>query len=208
MAAGTRSSHARSGFPITACAVALAVACTASAAHGEDFTFSGVLAGDNDVALIEISVDGEATVTAFTSSARFGGFDPNLSLFGADGRLIVLDGDWFLRLGYANDPGPITVGEEVVRLGTFDAYIEETLPAGRYTLAVSQAFNEPNALFEGGTLADGFLQDDAPSYNDGFNGGKRSAEWRVHILGADEARRLDEGVPAADVGVASLSGTS
>jgi len=134
------------------------------------YTGSGNFTYDDDVQLINFSLSQNASVNLFTTSwasSTVNGFAPVLSLFSfnadpALSQLLAFD---------AGGVGPSACGARGVDsvLGLcLDAYISIFLPAGDYTLAVTQNDNLPSQQpGGGGTLADGFTRVDPnnPNYN-------------------------------------------
>jgi hypothetical protein len=161
--------------------IAAAILATSSvSALAANFSFSGNLAGDNDVAFLAFTLASPSDVTLRTWSyaggtnaagdlIAAGGFDPIVSLFYGTGGPALLIG--------ANDDGlgvPIDPGTGFA----YDSLLESfALPAGMYTVALSQFANFAN----GPTLGDGFLG--AGNFN--FDG--RTSAWALDILGADSA---------------------
>jgi len=162
-------------------AIAAAVLATSSvSALAANFSFSGNLAGDNDVELFSLTLASPADVTLRTWSyaggtnaagnlIAAGGFDPIVSLFfGSGSPALLID---------ANDDG-IGVSVDPGTGLALDALLESfALPAGLYTVALSQVANFAN----GPTLGDGFLGAGNPA----FDG--RTNAWALDILGADRA---------------------
>jgi len=165
-------------------AIAAAVLATSSvSALADDFSFSGTLADDNDVALFSFTLASPSDVTLSTLSYAGGtnaagdliapgGFDPIVSLFfGAGSSALLIDANDD-GIGVPIDPGPGSA---------FDALLESfSLPAGVYTAALSQVANFAN----GPTLGDGFLG----AGNPGFDG--RTSAWALDILGVDSAAAI------------------
>jgi hypothetical protein len=162
--------------------IAAAVLATSGvSALAANFSFSGNLPGDNDVAFLAFTLASPSDVTLRTWSyaggtnaagdlIAAGGFDPIVSLFdGAGSPAILID---------ANDDGfgvPVDPGTG----NAYDSLLERfMLLAGTYTVALSQSNNFAN----GPTLGDGFL---GYSGNPGFDG--RTSAWALDILGADSA---------------------
>lgn len=157
-------------------------------AQASTVSFTGDLAGDNDVQLFTFTLAGDADVSLRTWShaggmnaagklIAAGGFDPIISLFFGSGNLaLLLD---------ANDDG--------VGLGSGDALLERmALQTGTYTVALTQAAN-----FAVGPLLDnGFLGAGSP----GFGG--RSSGWALDILGVGSASQVPE---PSTLGLALLS---
>jgi hypothetical protein len=158
-------------------AIAAAVLAAASAsAPAANVSFTGTLAGDNDVMLFSFTLAADANVTLRTlsyaggvnaagSPIADGGFDPVIALFAGSGNsALLIDGD--------DDGGP-----------DLDALLQlSPLLAGTYTVALSQVANFAN----GPTLGDGFLGLGDP----GFGG--RSSAWALDILGVDTANAIPE----------------
>jgi len=162
-------------------AIAAAVLATSSvSAPAADFSFSGTLAGDNDVALFSFTLASTSDVTLRTFSyaggtnatggvVAAGGFDPIVSVFFGAGSSALLI--------FANDDGLGAPVDPSTGLA-FDALIDSlTLPAALYTVALSQVANFAN----GPTLGDGFLGAGNPN----FDG--RASAWALDILGVDSA---------------------
>ncbi len=159
------------------------LAASSVSASAADFSFSGTLADDNDVALFSFTLASAADVALSTWSYAGGtnaagdlippgGFDPIVSLFfGAGSSALLID---------ANDDG-IGVPVDPSTGSAFDALLESfSLPAGVYTVALSQVANFAN----GPTLGDGFLGAGNPD----FDG--RTGAWALDILGVDSAAAI------------------
>ena len=145
-----------------------------------NFSFTGNLAADNDVALFNFTLAAAGDVTLRTlsyaggtnaagTSIAAGGFDPIVSLFFGTGSPALLLNANDNGFGVAVDPGTGNA---------FDALLEAfALPAGDYTVALTQFANFAN----GPTLGDGFLGGGIAA----FDG--RSSAWALDILGASSA---------------------
>lgn len=162
-------------------AIAAAFLATSSAsALAANISFSGNLAGDNDVALFSFTLAAPSDVALRTWSyagganaagnlIAAGGFDPIVSLFSGSGSPALLIG--------ANDDG-IGVAVDPSTGNAFDSLLETfLLPAGLYTVALSEFDNFAN----GPTFGDGFLG----AGNLNFDG--RTSAWALDILGVDSA---------------------
>jgi hypothetical protein len=153
-------------------------------ANAANFSFRGSLNDVNEVQLFNFSVQNSSDVTLRTLSyaggvqadgtviAR-GGFDPILSLFDGSGNFIADDDD----------------GSDVVDPLTdrsWDSFVQMTLSAGNYTVAVSQY----PQFRVGNNLADGFR------YNTpgGMNFNSRTNDWAFDVLNVDNANN-PTGVP-------------
>ena len=162
-------------------AIAAAFLATSSvSALAGNFSFSGNLAGDNDVELLSFTLASTSDVTLRTWSyaggtnavgtlIAAGGFDSIVSLFYGTGSPALLIG--------ANDDG-VGVPVDLSTGNAFDSLLEFfALPAGEYTVALSEFDNFAN----GPTLGDGFLG----VGNLNFDG--RTSAWALDILGVDSA---------------------
>jgi hypothetical protein len=164
---------------------AAAVAAASASAWAANVSFTGQLAGDNDVQLFSFTLAADADVVLRTWSyaggvnaagdtIAAGGFDPVISLFlgsGAGAVLLASDDD---GLGVAIDPATGSARDALLAL--------TGLPGGTYTVTLSQFAN----FAIGPSLGDGFLG----AGNTGFDG--RSAAWALDILGADAAFSVPE----------------
>lgn len=174
-------------FLVTASlAVFAALAAVGSASvQAANLSFTGSLAGDNDVQLFNFALAADADVTLRTwsyaggtnaagNTVVAGGFDPVIALFsGLDGAALLIDG---------NDDG-LGVAVDPVSGQAFDSLLQRfALPAGDYTVALTQVANFAN----GPTLGDGFLGLGSA----GFDG--RTAAWALDLLGVDRATRVPE----------------
>jgi len=155
-----------------AAALFATVGASAQAAH---LSFTGNLAGDNDVQLFTFSLAADSNVTlrsfsydggvnAAGSLIGAGGFDPVIALLAGTGNAAIL-------IGGDDDGGP-----------GLDALLLTPLLAGTYTVALSQNANFAN----GPTLGDGFLGAGKP----GFDG--RSSAWALDIVDVDSAAAIPE----------------
>jgi hypothetical protein len=155
----------------------------AASASAEAFSFTGALQTDNDVELLSFTIGAETTVTFLTLSYAggtnaadqvipAGGFEPLLTVFDSTGAEV---GE------FANGgPGEVNEGPD----GYLDAYGQQSLDAGTYTLALSESFNIP----VDGYLADGFVGGGNPlcDFCDVL-GNPLNGNWAVDILTVDSA---------------------
>lgn len=160
--------------------IAAAFLATGSvSALAANVSYTGNLAGDNEVALFTFTLAVPTNVTLRTWSYAggtnaagnlivAGGFDPIVSLFFGTGSLALLIG--------ASDDG-IGVPVDPASGNAFDSLLEvfALQPAGVYTVALSQSANFAN----GPTLGDGFLGAGNPN----FDG--RTSAFALDILGAN-----------------------
>ena len=170
---------------LKATAMAVVLAAAGASAQATNVSFTGTLAGDNDVKLFSFTLAADADVTLRTWSYAggtnaaggaigAGGFDPLVSLFFGSGDTAILFD--------ANDDGT-GVATDPASGNAYDSLLERMLLAGTYTVALSQFDNFAN----GGTLGDGFIgYSGAP----GFDG--RSNAWALDILSVDAAAVVAE----------------
>jgi len=143
---------------------ALCAVCAAvffSDVHAVSFSYAGTFSADDDVVLFNFSVDTESSVILRTygygggvqddgNAVAAGGFDPVLTLFDDAGLIIG---------GSVDDP----TGESAVDMATglaLDAFLDQALPAGSYTVALTQYDN----IIPGGTFDIGFFRVGDPAF--------------------------------------------
>ncbi len=165
---------------LKAALAAVVLAAGSASALAANLSFSGNLAGDNDVQLFSFTLAADSDVTLRTwsyaggtnaagSLIGAGGFDPIVSLFSGTGGTAVLIG--------ANDDG-VGVDVDPTTGFAFDSLLEvSSLPSGTYTVALTQFANFAN----GPSLDDGFDS----GGNSGFDG--RTSAWALDILSVDTA---------------------
>lgn len=107
------------------------------------FSANGTFTADNGVFEYGFNTAAAQNFTFSTSSYAAGGFVPVLTLFSSDGSVVGFDGADGLCRGSAT-PGSSGVCD--------DAFLQEALTPGTYTLALTEF---PNVAI--GTLANGFL---------------------------------------------------
>jgi hypothetical protein len=124
------------------------------------FSFSGVFAEDDSQFLTGFNLAGNATVNLesysygggidpLNGSVPAGGFATVLSLFDSSGNLLAFDDGGTAPGGCA----PRTI--DPATGFCLDAYLQEDLSPGSYTVVLTEYDNTPN----GPTLADGFAKD-------------------------------------------------
>jgi len=154
----------------------LSLILAASAAHAGQIVLSGTLTADDDIAWIPFSVPVSGTVSIRTLSYASGGFDPVLSLFDAAGLQPLLA---------SNEDAPGTCGvDNPADISTglcLDSALSLALPAGAYSLAITESFNYPLGPF----LSSGFLMDGAGNFTGGpfldVTGSQRTGDWVVQL---------------------------
>ncbi len=169
-------------------AATLAAMMVCTAAPAATLSAQGLLAADNpnDVALIEFETSAAAALDAQTWSfgggvnaagqtVTAGGFDPYVSLFAGWGGAAT-----FLA---SNDDGLCPPGTAAPSCADSTLHVG-TLPAGRYTIAISQPANFSFAENLGsGTLGDGFIGL-AASWSGGACAASCSSTYAVDITSA------------------------
>ena len=163
------------------CLLALVLPAAAS-----NISFLGTFGTDDQVQLFNFTVDATSTVTLAslgygggTNSASqvipAGGFDSFFTLFAADGSQINTNDD--------GGCGVVNAGAG----GCLDAYFSETLNAGSYTLALTEAGNNP-----AGNLGDGFIEQGQGNFTclQGFCdvfGDHQNGNWAVDLRNVTSA---------------------
>ena len=136
-------------------------ACLSAPAFGQSQSFSGNFSTDADIPSFSFSLNGTAPVVIRTYSyaggttaagvvVPGGGFDPTLSLYDSSGNFIVGN----------RDGGCGNVAADPVTSFCWDSYLNVTLPAGAYTVVITQSENLPN----GPTLASSFVYAGQPNF--------------------------------------------
>jgi hypothetical protein len=193
----------RLSLATAAAAVFLSMSAAASAAS---FSFTGAFDQDDDIRLFSFDLAATSLVTLQTWSygggtnaegavIPGGGFHPVVSLFSPSGMLMdsVSEGSC----------GPQAVDAATGLCG--DAFLQQSLAAGSYTVALTQFFNVP----VGPTLSGGFLQagtgnftgatcsDPGGSFLDtaDIDCNQRSNQYALDITGVDAAAAADSAIP-------------
>lgn len=130
----------------TFCTVALVLLSFAFGreASAQSTTDSGTFAADNSVFQLPFTVTGTQNYTFETTSYASGGFVPVLTLFSSTGAPVGFDGGDGMCNG-SETPSSLTGMCD-------DAFLQETLTPGQYTLDLTEF---PNVAV--GNLSDGFL---------------------------------------------------
>ena len=180
-----------------------------------NFSFQGSFSVDDQQQQVLFNLSGVTTVTLYTqgyaggtntlgNTIVRGGFDPILSLFQGTGPAAVI-------INNSNDGGCPPVGQDSVTSACWDSYIQTTLPAGSYTLVLTQSDNGAS----GPTLGDGFSRDGQGNFTGpaflgvpgsfiDANPNQRNGNWSVDLLNVNSASLA--GVPEpGTLGVAGLA---
>lgn len=191
-------------------AALLAGSLTAAPLHAAQFDFAGQFTHDNDVLRFDFNIAGPGRVSLLTSSWLGGGFDPILTLWDSAGRQLA-----------EQDDGGVGGGRlAAIDYGEFDSLLTLDLAAGNYIATLSQYDNFSVDM----QLANGFLRDNDPWFSAvfGCSNGRfcegslvdsagnpvepnRTADWSLHILGADSAAPYAVAEPAT-AWLAALAG--
>lgn len=180
-----------SHFALRRTAAALALASTTLAAplaQAADFSFSGQLALNTDLARVDFTIDSTTSVNLWTDSYRDElNFDPLVAVFNASGELVAFNDD--AELLRATQSG-------------FDAGLESiTLAAGQYTAYVGASFvTDAPAL--GASFAQVFdfsgvtptpiAEWDQPSYSLNVPFSQKGNAWSLHVDGVSMAAAVPE----------------
>lgn len=136
-------------------------ACLSAPAFGQSQSFTGSFSADADNPAFGFTLSAAAPVTVRTYSYAggtnkagtlipAGGFDPTISLYDDGGNFIVGN----------RDGGCGNVAADAVTSFCWDSFLNVTLPAGVYTVVVTQSENLPN----GPTLASSFVYAGQPNF--------------------------------------------
>lgn len=177
----------------------LSLCAALSPASAATLSYTGQFAHDNDVQLIQFTVDALSTVGLRTWSyaggvngagqaiAR-GGFDPIVALFNSAGELVA-DQD---------DAGCNKVGADAVTRQCWDINFSVNLAAGNYTASIQQWNNFSVST----SLADGFFYQDAEyqNFRNGFvdeMNAARNGLWALDIINASPLAQAAVPEPAS-----------
>ena len=165
-----------------------------------DFDFSGTFVDDDDVVLLDFTVDADSTITIFSSSwgdddtaddgyVPGGGFDPILAIWDSTGAIEEEQDD-------GENVGSTLSNGVPYTHGLWDSYFDVFLTAGDYTASITQYDN----FSAGNNLGDGFVHDGNPNFtfDEGFGTAElfngiwtdddpRTGDWVFHILNVEEA---------------------
>lgn len=180
----------------------LSAILTGTQAFGASFSFTGTFTQDDQQAQFIFTLNSPGSVIVHTlgygggtnfagSVIPAGGFDPILTVFQGTGPTASL----FNNNNDAGCPPPGGLNQDPVTNACWDSYMTLAgLPAGQYTLVLTQSDNGAN----GPTLGDGFGRDGQGNFTGpAFLGGpgsfidanpaQRTGDWAVDILRADDA---------------------
>jgi hypothetical protein len=169
---------------------------TTKTAQAADFHFFGNFTKDNDVFLLDFTVNSDSNVTIFSSSWDDGGFDPILAIWDSNGNRVK-----------QQDDGDAT-GSEIsngisYNYDLWDTYFSMLLTPGSYTATIAQY----NNFAKGSNLSNGFEHDGAKNENFtaifkcsngqfcdalGYN---RTSDYAFHILHVENAAGTIRNVP-------------
>lgn len=177
----------------------LSLCAALSPASAATLSYTGQFAHDNDVQLIQFTVDALSTVGLRTWSyaggvngagqaiAR-GGFDPIVALFNSAGELV----------GDQDDAGCNKVAADAVTRQCWDINFSVNLAAGNYTASIQQWNNFSVST----NLADGFFYQDAEyqNFRNGFvdeMNATRNGLWALDIVNASPLTQAAVPEPAS-----------
>ncbi|HZT30485.1 MAG TPA: DVUA0089 family protein [Bryobacteraceae bacterium] len=174
------------------------------------FSYTGLFTQDDNIQLFSFAIGATAAVTIQTWSFAggtnaastvipAGGFAPVLSLFDGTGNVLATD-----KNDNSGTCGPRNV--DPASGFCWDAYLNPTLSAGKYTVALTEDDNVPI----GPTFGDGFSEQGNGNFTgplflgpvgDGksfilADGEQRTPGWAVDIVGVDTASQIPEPAPA------------
>jgi hypothetical protein len=143
-----------------------------TAGNAATLSYTGVFTGDGDVQLFSFTIPSANTVTIQSFSFAGGvngagttipggGFSPDIWLFDPTGTLLLADSPESPHHAAPGDCGPR--GIDAATGFCWDAYSSALLPAGSYTLALTQ---DGNDLADGFSLAGGFTEQGIANYTD------------------------------------------
>jgi hypothetical protein len=168
-------------------------------ALADNFSFTGNFTQDDNVQLFNFSVGATSTITlrswsyaggvnAAGQSIGRGGFDTILALFNSSGLLIN-----------QNDDGDANVAADAVTGIGYDTFLNSTIGAGTYTVAVMQYDNFAN----GPNLSNGFSRAGQGNFTGTLtahpggsfwdvSGNQRDSHWAFDILNVQAATTVPE----------------
>lgn len=174
--------------------------CGSTYAALMDFDFSGTFSSDNDIVLLDFSLNNDGLVTIFSSSwgddlgdglgwVSEQGFDPILAIWDSNGDLVSEQDDGGVE-------GTTQSNGVDYTYGVWDSFFSVFLTAGDYTASIAQY----NNFAVDNLLSHGFTHDGNPNFTfdegfgtePNFNGvwigdDSRTGDWEFHILNVDVA---------------------
>jgi hypothetical protein len=200
------------GMKTLLCLFFTAGLAVSTATISNSYSFEGLFLTDADVQLFDFTLATGSTVTiaswGYGGGTNFanqvipaGGFDSYFTWYGSDGSMI----------GQNDDVGCTNGRNENTTTGAcLDAYASVVLPAGSYTLALTQSGNDPQ-----GDLIDGFTEvgqgdftanGSCLAFCDTF-GGIDNGNWAVDILNVTSATEVGAGAtPEPSTWLLSIGG--
>lgn len=175
-----------------------------------NFSFTGNFVKDDDKPSFQFVLNAPGVVTirtwgyaggtnAFGRVIPAGGFDPTIQFFDSTG----------LLFGLNQDGTCMQVAKDPVSGNCFDSYYSQPIPAGTYTLYLTEYDNQANGPF----LSSVFSEDGQGNFTGPLFIGKpgsfisidttqRTSAWALDILGVDEAAQLGplSGTPLPTLG--------
>jgi hypothetical protein len=186
---------------LKAIALILALCASASSASAANISYTGQFTYDNEVKLIQFTVNSLSTVVlrswsyaggvnAAGETIARGGFDPILALFDSTGQLLTGQDQG------EDDAGCSKVGADAVTKQCWDVNYAIQLAAGTYTASLQQW----NNYSVSDKLADGFYyQDDQyRNFRNGFvdeMNSKRNGNWALDMLNVSLRAAAGSDVP-------------
>jgi hypothetical protein len=178
-------------------ALILALCASVSSASAANISYTGQFTYDNEVKLIQFTVDALSTiglrsysyaggVNAAGETIARGGFDPIIALFNSAGQLI----------GDQDDGGCSKVGTDAVTRQCWDINYSVKLGPGTYTASIMQY----NNYSVSNNLADGFYYagDQYRNFRNGFVDEmdvKRNGNWALDLLNVSPPTPAGSEVP-------------
>ena len=189
-------------------------------ANAATVSYTGTFTADDNVRLFTFTLPAANTVTAETWSFAggvnaagnpipAGGFSPDVWLFDSTGTLLQADSPESPHHAAPSDCGPRAV--DPATGFCWDAYLKVALPAGPYTLVLTQ---DGNVLADGFSLAGAFTEQGVSNFTDvlGLGGEfylpdgltERDGQWALDISGIPAAAAPEPGACVAGLALLGL----